>query len=305
MAECQTKTNFASKITLTHHDMKRFAFLFVILLAVCSVHAQKVTKKGDVLNIDKVKYRITYTGKMVVDTLRSPYIYNESEMRLDIGNKVTHFYDRSKEIRDSILHEATIRGDYNFSSLPKGGRFAWVYYKNYPKEGESTFLESVIKDDYQCIEKVETPDWKIVSDSTATIMGYNCQLAKASFKGRTWYAWYSEDIPISEGPWKLCGLPGLILRAYDQSKQYIFDAIGMTDLKGSVDLTFNKIPRETISQKALRDARAKIDWTNLLNTMGASIKIVGADGAFAANKDVMQALKAANRKMKSNPIELE
>lgn len=285
--------------------MKKLALLFCILFATCGIYAQEVVKKGEVINLDKVKYRITYTGKMVVDTLKNPYIYNESEMRLDIGDKVTHFYDRSKEVKDSILHEAAIRGDIDFSNLPKGGRFAWVYYKNYPKEGESTFLESVIKDNYQCIEKVEIPDWKIVSDSTATIMGYTCQLAKASFKGRTWYAWYSEDIPINEGPWKLCGLPGLILRAYDQSKQYIFDAIGMTDLKGSVDLTFNKIPRETISQKALRDARAKIDLTNLLNGTGVSVKIVSADGAFSSNKEVMQALKAANRKKKSNPIELE
>ena len=37
--------------------MKRFTFLFVILLAVCGIHAQKVEKKGEVLNIDKVKTR--------------------------------------------------------------------------------------------------------------------------------------------------------------------------------------------------------------------------------------------------------
>lgn len=136
-------------------------------------------------------------------------------------------------------------------------------------------------------------------------MGYTCQLAKATFKSRTWYAWYSEDIPMNEGPWKLCGLPGLILRAYDQSKQYVFDAIGMSDLKGNVDLAFNKIPRETISQKALRDARAKIDLTNLLNRTGASVKVISSDGAASSDKEMTQALKAINRKMKSNPIELE
>ena len=84
--------------------MKRLALLSCILFAVCGFYAQKVVKSGEVINIDKVKYRITYTGKMVVDTLKNPYIYNESEMRLDIGEKVTHFYDRSKEVKDSILH---------------------------------------------------------------------------------------------------------------------------------------------------------------------------------------------------------
>lgn len=85
--------------------MKKLALLFCILFAACGIYAQKVVKKGEVINLGKVKYRITYTGKMVVDTLKNPYIYNESEMRLDIGEKVTHFYDRSKEVRDSRLED--------------------------------------------------------------------------------------------------------------------------------------------------------------------------------------------------------
>ena len=35
------------------------------------------------------------------------------------------------------------------------------------------------------------------------------------------------DIPVSDGPWKLGGLPGLILEAYDKGHQYTFTAVGL------------------------------------------------------------------------------
>jgi GLPGLI family protein len=42
------------------------------------------------------------------------------------------------------------------------------------------------------------------------------------FRGRVYEAWFAPEIPISNGPWKLCGLPGLILEAEDQEKYLSF-----------------------------------------------------------------------------------
>ncbi|RQE01044.1 GLPGLI family protein, partial [Prevotella intermedia] len=44
-------------------------------------------------------------------------------------------------------------------------------------------------------------------------LGMECKKATTNFRGRYWEVWYTEDIPISQGPWKLCGLPGMILKA--------------------------------------------------------------------------------------------
>lgn len=46
-----------------------------------------------------------------------------------------------------------------------------------------------------------------------------------NFRGRTWTAWYAEQIPIDAGPWKLHGLPGLILKSTDNSATHDFEAI--------------------------------------------------------------------------------
>ncbi len=56
-------------------------------------------------------------------------------------------------------------------------------------------------------------NWTLVDDSTKSVLGYECHLAETDFRGRHWKAWYTMDIPVSLGPWKLSGLPGLILAA--------------------------------------------------------------------------------------------
>lgn len=278
--------------------MRRIALLLAAMFAVCSMNAQKDNKKENVINIDKVNYRITYTGKMVPDTTKVPYTYWESEMRLDIGPKVTHFYDRTKLINDSIMDAQAKSGVHDMSQLLDGGKFRWEFYKNYPATGQTTLLDRVLGNHYQCTEKVETPNWQIIPDSIATLIGYKCQLAKAYFKGRLWYAWYTEDIPLSEGPWKLYGLPGLVLRAYDRNKQYVFDAIGMSTLNGTANITFTQKDREKATQKELREAKHKFDGAEALR---ASAMKTG----FAFKKLPEGAIKALNRSNKGNPIELE
>lgn len=61
--------------------------------------------KEEVENIDNAKYRITYEGKWVNNPSIKPFIYTDSEMRLDIGEKATSFYDRTKQVKDSLMNE--------------------------------------------------------------------------------------------------------------------------------------------------------------------------------------------------------
>jgi GLPGLI family protein len=48
----------------------------------------------------------------------------------------------------------------------------------------------------------------------------NCKKAQTTFRGRTYIAWYTLEIPVSIGPWKFSGLPGLILSIEDSEKVY-------------------------------------------------------------------------------------
>ncbi len=57
--------------------------------------------------------------------------------------------------------------------------------------------------------------WELV-DSYKEIGGYGCQKAEGEFGGRLYEVWFAKDIPIPFGPYKLWGLPGLILEARDE-----------------------------------------------------------------------------------------
>lgn len=70
-------------------------------------------------------------------------------------------------------------------------------------------------------------DWVISADSTKMILDYSCIMAQADYHGREWSVWFTPEIPIQDGPWKLCGLPGLIMEATETSGQHGFTATGI------------------------------------------------------------------------------
>ncbi len=247
--------------------MKKIAFLLVAMLASYCMAAKAQMRSGvDTLKLDQVNYRITYQAKQVNDTTQTPYIYRQAEMRLDIGKNVTHFYNLSQELwKQQAIQMMLSGGAIDLRKAEPVRCMNWQFLKNYPKKGQTLYQESWIMTTYLCIEKAETPDWQLIPDSTATIIGYPCQLAKTNFKGRTWFAWYAEDIPVAEGPWKLCGLPGLILRAYDSQQQFHLNAIGLEDLKGKEPLKYAKPEKaEKVSQSDLAKIRLRDDGSEAL-----------------------------------------
>ncbi len=239
--------------------MKRNLFLLLLLLVSMHFEAQiRVLTSADItkgIPCDKQRFRIAYDMSFVKDTLRSNKPVKES-MILEIGSSISLFYSYAAFHSDSIyaddiakgVSQSVINEHLNHNGM---GQISWKLYKNYPKKGFSSFLDGLGMERYCCIEKAQTPDWKVCSDSTALILGYNCRKATAIYKGRIWCAWYTEDIPIGEGPWKLSGLPGLILRAYDSQRQYVFEASGMEQIKGDVDLKYKGEKFEPIERKAL------------------------------------------------------
>jgi GLPGLI family protein len=65
--------------------------------------------------------------------------------------------------------------------------------------------------------------WQLTED-TLTLLGHLCYSAKTSFRGRNFIAYYTPDIPLDDGPWKFSGLPGLILYAASENKQFVWVA---------------------------------------------------------------------------------
>lgn len=93
--------------------------------------------------------------------------------------------------------------------------------KNF-SENSITVWDSSSADRYQYYVDMNDLAWEL-NDSTATVFEYECNLATADYHGRKWKAWFALDVPVQDGPWQLCGLPGLIMKAEtDDRSQRLF-----------------------------------------------------------------------------------
>ncbi len=100
-----------------------------------------------------------------------------------------------------------------------------IKYSVYANDGKS-YVTSLIGRDNFTFEG--TPlQWNTNYTENKVILNYKCYKATTKFNNRTYIAWYTKDIPFSEGPYRFKGLPGLILAISDANGYDSFTAIGI------------------------------------------------------------------------------
>src|SRR5690606_9330305 len=82
------------------------------------------------------------------------------------------------------------------------------------------------------LDSLNIINWTI-QDSVKYIKNMKSHLATTTFRDHEWKVWFTMEIPISDGPWKLSGLPGLILEAQsinnaDLSYKFVAENINYT-----------------------------------------------------------------------------
>jgi GLPGLI family protein len=70
-------------------------------------------------------------------------------------------------------------------------------------------------------DSIHPMQWKLTQD-VKWIDSLECHKAETIFRGRKYTAWYCPAIPVPNGPWKLGGLPGLIIEAYEDNRDLYF-----------------------------------------------------------------------------------
>ena len=88
---------------------------------------------------------------------------------------------------------------------------------------------------------------------TLTVAGFLCKFATCQLHGRKWTALYSEDIPTSAGPWKLCGLPGLILKAETNDGIHRFTLASLQRIASPIYYETNAITSKTTEEKLIKN----------------------------------------------------
>lgn len=179
--------------------------LILLVLSPSFLSAQTTANKTLVV----YQYHVPNNGKMSDELYSYLIVDNESSFfvskRDDFPRPENKISQEGGNVSLSVFESDEI-GDYVYRSFKND---SLVF-----REVGSKFMSPIIVTD-----KWEKIDWKI-TDETKSIGNYNCTKAIAKFRGRSYSAWFTIDIPISSGPWKLGGLPGLILEVYDSSKEF-------------------------------------------------------------------------------------
>ena len=234
--------------------MNTRALLLVTLLSLLGISGQAQIIK----DYSDAELEVYYNKRDVQDTLNIDTRYQDTKMSLRIGGGHSLFASTKTMWADSLEiynHDLYMEIYFKLNPLgsgvwtPMGSYESEYLFKNMP-EGKNTVYRSFGFDRYTYEEDIEPQEW-ILGDSVRSILGYECRLAECDYRGRHWIAWYAPEIAVSEGPWKLGGLPGLILEAYDSRRHYVFTALGMTtEVPGKVGIhIFSKSDLSEISRE--------------------------------------------------------
>ncbi len=127
---------------------------------------------------------------------------------------------------DDIAHLIGINSDYHEEN---NGEPVQIYKNR--NTGMVSSVYNAFVDNLQCEQQIEKFNEWVITDEMDTIFNYPNIKASVTYAGRDYTAWFTLDIPISDGPWKFHGLPGLILKVEDDEKMIQYTAIGLQEFE--------------------------------------------------------------------------
>ncbi|RLJ31124.1 GLPGLI family protein [Chryseobacterium sp. 7] len=202
------------------------------------------------------------TTRFVYETLVNPDSINLVSMKsertfLDVKGDRSLFISENKLKRDSLFmsvrseaKENDRKEEKDFSKMEGKRHFEPTFFeyfitKTIPEQKVNYYEKAAGKQIYY--QEDRPVKWE-VSNVVEKQNGYSAQKAVAEFGGRVWTAWFTKEIPLSDGPYKFSGLPGLIVKLEDDKGDYKFDLAKKITVKNAFE--------EQISPDAKQTTRA-------------------------------------------------
>ena len=175
--------------------------------------------------------RFMYEYKFVSDSTNKADIKTEL-MNLDTTPKGSKFYSYTSYKSDSLMRvdlekQLKTTGSINIKTDQRKGFVRYTVAKNY-QNGNVDFRNRIGMDAFKVTEDRKIA-WKILPNKQK-IGNWETQKATTEFGGRKWTAWFCNDIPIQDGPYKFSGLPGIIVKLEDQTQSHVFNLVGIKNL---------------------------------------------------------------------------
>lgn len=238
--------------------------LFLAHLLFLHTYAQQ----KEILDFDK---RIIYELSYQTDS-NDKFSTKQMYLELLINNDGSLFRAVEKGRRDSVFYSDS-KSKIAAVALRPVYKFDYEIFKrgNSITTFDSPFGMSLNEREevYYYRENKNVFEWGI-SDDTLMIGNLLCQRANLEFGGRSWIAWFAAEIPIQDGPYKFCGLPGLIISIYDTSESWRFDLTNIQNVNKTVVVNFQPWYKFTKSTKEDLYRERRNYQNNLFSTVEAA-----------------------------------
>ena len=187
--------------------------------------------------------QVKYELKFMPDTLERDKFKTQT-MVLRMNTKGISVYQEYGKFRsDSVTAARTRNGKIKLSDSNEAIKYQTkardniTIAKSWPEKHKILVRELIGLDGtfYYTEDKTDF-GWEVDFTQTKEIGGYTCHSAKGSYAGRDYQAWFTPEIPISDGPWLFCGLPGLILEVSSLDKEFLYTCMSIQAGTGPVSL---------------------------------------------------------------------
>ena len=185
--------------------MKRLLYILLYMMLVASASAQEA--------IDTAQFVAVYDYECRTQDAEGTPVTDRMQVMVQVGRTVTKSMPLSAYQRTDEITSADAAMEFQEAMLHMP-----TVWTGYP-EGQTTVREFIFPHDYEGYEPTPEIVWTL-TDDTLTVGGYYCQTAMATHRGVAWTVCYTEEIPSSAGPWRLRGLPGLIVKAESEAHTF-------------------------------------------------------------------------------------
>ncbi len=192
----------------------------------------------------------------------------------------------------------------NKSNMGTGGIYEIYKFD----DGKIRFQQKFLREIYGYEEDMTKLNWT-VTENTEKYGQYNCQLAKVNYGGRNWNALFTTDIPVNNGPYKFSGLPGLIVKMWDDKNHCVFE---LAEIKNITDGNSSIPAAQLVGKKEFQkvEENTKLQMKNIASnitpTSGstATIRVFKDQNGNDITPEQAQRRRAEAEKKNNNRLEL-
>ena len=175
--------------------------------------ALTIGAKGQTETIDTAQFVAVYDYECRTQDAEGTPVTDRMQVVVQVGRTVTKSMPLSAYKEMDMEEEDDIMAAHQEAYLHMPT--VWTGYPN----GQTTVRDWIFPHEFEGTEPTPKIAWTL-TDDTLTIGGYYCQTATCKFRGVAWTVCYTEEIPSSAGPWRLRGLPGLIVEAKNEAHTF-------------------------------------------------------------------------------------